>query len=85
MFLIYAALVAMLFSMVINLFIDLGNKIFERSFISFQYLIYDTQQIIGGKRIELSEEEYICGALTLYVDIMQIFWAILTLFGFSQN
>ncbi|XP_063216608.1 protein lifeguard 3-like isoform X2 [Bacillus rossius redtenbacheri] len=45
------------------------------------YLVYDTQQIVGGRKIELSPEEYIYGALQLYVDMMQIFLALLRLVG----
>ncbi|XP_050516004.1 protein lifeguard 2-like [Diabrotica virgifera virgifera] len=37
------------------------------------YLLYDTQKLLGGGRIALSEEEYILGAISLYVDIMLIF------------
>ncbi|CAG0918239.1 unnamed protein product [Notodromas monacha] len=34
------------------------------------YLMYDVQQIMGGRRIELSPEEHVYGAITLYVDIV---------------
>lgn len=44
-------------------------------------MIYDTQMIIGGRRIELSPEEYIMGALQLYIDVMQLFYAILRIIG----
>lgn len=50
-------------------------------FFNFQYLVYDTQQIIGGRRIQLSPEEYIMGALQLYIDVMYIFLAILRILG----
>jgi len=43
------------------------------------YLIYDTQLIAGGKRLELSIDDYILGALLLYVDIMRIFLYILSI------
>lgn len=45
------------------------------------YLMYDTQQIIGGRRIEMSPEEYVYAALTLYIDIMYIFIHIMHLLG----
>ncbi|ESP02776.1 hypothetical protein LOTGIDRAFT_212296 [Lottia gigantea] len=48
------------------------------------FLIYDTQMIIGGRKHELSPEEYIYGALQLYVDVVYIFLIILSLFG-SKN
>ncbi|RUS83484.1 hypothetical protein EGW08_008734 [Elysia chlorotica] len=47
-----------------------------------QFLIYDTQQVIGGRSYELSPEDYISGALQLYVDVVYIFIIIL---GFSGN
>lgn len=34
------------------------------------YLIYDTQLIIGGKSHELQIDDYILGALFLYIDII---------------
>lgn len=45
------------------------------------YLIFDTQQLLAGKRVQLSPEEYIFGAISLYVDIIVIFLYILTLCG----
>jgi len=45
------------------------------------YLIIDTQMIIGGKRIQLSVDEYIAAAMLLYIDIIQIFLYILSLFS----
>ena len=35
--------------------------------------------IIGGKRIQLTVDEYVAAALLLYVDIIQIFLYILSL------
>ncbi|XP_043260386.1 protein lifeguard 1 isoform X1 [Colletes gigas] len=50
------------------------------------YLIYDTQMIMGGnKKYSISPEEYIFAALTLYIDIVQIFIDILMLIGVSRN
>jgi FtsH-binding integral membrane protein len=43
------------------------------------YLVIDTQLIIGGKRLELSLDDYVVGALILYIDIIQIFLYILQL------
>lgn len=45
------------------------------------YLVYDTQMLIGGKKYQLSEEEYIFAALTIYIDVIQIFLYLLELFG----
>jgi FtsH-binding integral membrane protein len=51
--------------------------------ISFQFLVFDTQMIIGGehRKIQLSPEEYIVGALQLYLDVVYIFIFILMLVG----
>ncbi|XP_033116905.1 protein lifeguard 1-like isoform X2 [Anneissia japonica] len=45
------------------------------------FLAYDTQLIMGGKRYELDPEEYIYGALCLYIDIVYIFIFILSIVG----
>jgi FtsH-binding integral membrane protein len=45
------------------------------------YLIIDTQLIIGGKRLELSLDDYVIGALILYMDIIQIFLYLLQMMG----
>ena len=49
------------------------------------YLIYDTQLIVGGKRAELSIDDYIVGALMLYIDIITIFIEILKLLSIASG
>ncbi len=50
------------------------------------YLVYDTQMMLGGKhKYSISPEEYIFAALTLYLDIINIFQYILSLVRFSRN
>ena len=41
------------------------------------YLVFDTQLIVGGKRLKLDYDDYIIGALLLYLDVIQIFLYIL--------
>jgi FtsH-binding integral membrane protein len=41
------------------------------------YIVMDTQMIMGGKRLQLSMDDYVVGALILYIDIIQIFLYIL--------
>lgn len=41
------------------------------------YLIYDTQLIMGGKAHGLSIDDYILGAMIIYIDIMILFLRIL--------
>lgn len=50
------------------------------------YLIYDTQLIVGGKnrKMQLSVDDYIVGAMCLYIDIIQLFLYMLSLFGSSR-
>lgn len=43
------------------------------------YLIYDTQLILGGRSVQLEIDDYILGALSLYVDIIRMFTDILQL------
>lgn len=45
------------------------------------YLAFDTQMIMGGRKHELSPEEYIYGALQLYLDVVYLFMIILSLVG----
>jgi FtsH-binding integral membrane protein len=45
------------------------------------FLAYDTQLLVGGRRYELSPEEYIFGALNLYLDVVYLFLIILSLVG----
>ena len=45
------------------------------------FLIYDTQLIVGKGKHKLSLDDYVIGALIIYVDIITIFLYILALFG----
>lgn len=45
------------------------------------FLVYDTQMIVGGRKHELDPEEYVYGALQLYIDVVYLFLIILSLFG----
>lgn len=50
------------------------------------YLVVDTQLMMGGKhKYALSPEEYIFAALNLYLDIINIFLYLLTIFGAVKN
>ncbi len=61
------------------------NKIFHILISSFAvilygiYLIYDTQLIIGGFKHSLDMDDYIIGALMLYVDIIGMFIELLSI------
>ncbi|OQR79411.1 protein lifeguard 1-like [Tropilaelaps mercedesae] len=45
------------------------------------FLAFDTQMIMGGKKLEISPEEYVFASIQLYMDIVQIFLFLLQLFG----
>ena len=49
------------------------------------YLVFDTQLIMGGKSHQLSEDDYIIGALILYLDIIIIFMKILQLLARAKR
>jgi FtsH-binding integral membrane protein len=49
------------------------------------YLIFDTQLIIGNKENELSIDDYIYGALMLYLDIINLFLYILRILKSTSN
>lgn len=49
------------------------------------FLAYDTQMLVGGRKYELSEEEYVYGALQLYIDVVYLFIIILSLFGLANK
>ncbi|XP_072399483.1 protein lifeguard 2-like [Diabrotica undecimpunctata] len=80
-FLMAAFLIIVLVGVVMTVIFSLvgGSQVFNIIFglvmvVFFSiYLLYDTQKLLGGGRIALSEEEYILGAISLYVDIMLIF------------
>jgi len=45
------------------------------------YLAFDIQMIMGGRKYELSPEDYVFGALMIYLDIINILLFILELLG----
>jgi len=49
------------------------------------YLVYDVQQVIGSKRFRHGLDNYILGALMIYVDIIQLFMRILQILAKLQS
>ena len=47
--------------------------------------MHDTQLVVGGKRRELATSDYVLGAMTLYLDIVNLFLYLLRLFGELQS
>ena len=50
-----------------------------------QYLAIDVQMVMGGKKYELGPEDYVFGAVQLFLDIIYIFWMILQLVGAASK
>ncbi|XP_076040239.1 protein lifeguard 1-like isoform X2 [Oratosquilla oratoria] len=50
------------------------------------YIVFDTQLMMGGShKYSISPEEYIFAALTLYLDIINLFQYILHIIGMARN
>ena len=49
------------------------------------YIIYDTQLIVGKGRFKLSLDDYIIGALMIYLDIILLFLEILKFLRLASN
>lgn len=47
-------------------------------------LVYDTQQVIGGRKYQIDEEDYVFGTLQLYVDVVAILVALIGLTSLSD-
>jgi len=57
------------------------------SFLFSFFLAHHTKLIVGGKhaKYRMNEKDYVFGAMTLYVDIINIFINILQLIGDERN
>ena len=50
------------------------------------YIVYDTQLMMGGKhKYALDPEEYVFAALSLYLDVINLFLYILMIIGGSSS
>uniref|UniRef100_A0A915EAG9 Uncharacterized protein n=1 Tax=Ditylenchus dipsaci TaxID=166011 RepID=A0A915EAG9_9BILA len=49
------------------------------------YLAIDIQMLMGGRKYEISPEDHIFAAIQIFLDIVYIFWMLLSLFGSSNN
>ncbi|KAK0146414.1 Protein lifeguard 2 [Merluccius polli] len=49
------------------------------------FLAYNTQLLIGNRAMAISPEEYVYGALSLYVDIVQVFLFVLEIGGAAMD
>lgn len=49
------------------------------------FLVVDIQMLMDGKRVQVSPDDYVLGALSLYLDILNLFLYILNLVNASRN
>ncbi|KAJ1368830.1 Pfam:UPF0005 [Parelaphostrongylus tenuis] len=49
------------------------------------YLAIDVQMLMGGRKYEISPEDHIFASIQIFLDIVYIFWMLLSLFGFSNR
>ena len=49
------------------------------------YIIVDTQLIAGGRRNQLTVDDYVIGAMMLFIDFIRVFMYILILLGGRRN
>lgn len=82
---LFVSLILLIFSSFILIFVGIPLLYLIYTFISLIifciYLIYDTQLLIGGKRIQFTEDDYIYAAINIYLDIIILFLKILSLVG----
>lgn len=48
------------------------------------YIVYDVQILMDGKRMQLSPDDYVLGAINLYLDILNLFLYILQILNESK-
>lgn len=49
------------------------------------YLLIDIQLVMGGKRNNLSLDNYVMGAMMIYIDIISLFIKILRILGKKKD
>jgi FtsH-binding integral membrane protein len=86
-YLLVGSIVLLIFGFVLIFFP--GNSIAQKIYCGFGallfsfYLVYDTQLVVGGnhRKHQFSVDDYAVAAICLYIDIVQLFLYILSLFG----
>ena len=49
------------------------------------FIVHDTQLVVGGKKRQLQTSDFALGAMTLYLDIVNLFFYLLRIFGELQG
>jgi len=85
MYLFAACWILFIFGIFAIIFASMGYRILYLVYSALMallfsmFLVYDTQMIMGGKKHQISPEDHVYGAIQLYVDVVYIFLAILSL------
>lgn len=49
------------------------------------YLVYDVQMLMGDKKRALSPDDYVLGAISVYLDVINIFLYLLSIIGLARS
>lgn len=55
------------------------------SFVALQMLTMNLQMVLGGRTIEICEEDYALAAFLIYTSILDIFLKMMQIIGLAQN
>ena len=86
---LFAGLMVLLVSAVMGAFLNVpqnslvGSTVGALLFSAF--IVHDTQLIVGGKKRQFDTGDYVLGAMSLYMDIVNLFLYLLRLFGELQD
>ena len=86
---LFAGLMVLLVSAVMGAFMNVpqnslvGSTVGALLFSAF--IVHDTQLIVGGKKRQFDTGDYVLGAMSLYMDIVNLFLYLLRLFGELQD
>lgn len=87
-FLILASMFVMIFGVVaiLSLIFFHSSKLYTvyaglAALLFMFYLAVDIQMLMGGRKYEISPEDHIYAAIQIFLDIVYIFWMLLSLFG----
>ena len=86
---LFAGLMVLLVSAVMGAFMNVpqnslvGSTVGALLFSAF--IVHDTQLIVGGKKRQFDTGDYVLGAMSLYMDVVNLFLYLLRLFGELQD
>ena len=99
-YIVYAGLMSLVFMVVSDPFDECQTRLPVRSVklsnvdpgqyfecgtkVGFEYLAIDIQMLMGGKKYEISPEDYIFAAAQIFLDIVNLFLLLLQIVGFAR-